>query len=272
MAHASLVDTETVAARVSARRLQARLKALGFAALVLAVWVWSAAGTGFRPDNLIAGIPQMADLVGRMLPPDLAILRSIAGPLLETVQIALLGTTLPILIALPLAVLAAWNTTPWAPLGQAVRVVLATLRTVPELVWAMLLVSAIGLGPFPGVLALTLHAIGGMGKFYYEAIETVRSETVEALEASGAGKLRVLLFGILPSALPQMLSTTLLYWEFNNRSSTILGIVGAGGIGVVLLHALQDFRYEKLLTCLIVIVLLLMVLDRISGYLRSKVI
>ncbi|MCP1676447.1 phosphonate transport system permease protein [Natronocella acetinitrilica] len=272
MARVSPLNAEIVGRSVADRRLKARLKACGIGAVVLAIWLWSAAGTGFRPDNLIAGIPQMADLIGRMLPPDLSILRSLAGPLLETVQMALLGTTLPIFIALPLAVLAAWNTTPWPALGQAIRVVLATLRTVPELVWAMLLVSAIGLGPFPGVLALTLHAIGGMGKFYYEAIETVRSETVEALEASGAGKLRVLLFGILPSALPQMMSTTLLYWEFNNRSSTILGIVGAGGIGVVLLHALQDFRYEKLLTCLIVIVLLLMILDRISGYLRSKVI
>src|SRR3546814_840156 len=182
---------------------------------------------------------------------------------------ALLGTTIPILVVLPLAFLSAVNTTPHPAVSVVSRILVGTLRTVPELVWAMLLVSAVGLGPFPGVLALTLHTTGGLGKFYYEAIEAVDPGVMEAMEAAGASRIMVIWFGVLPNALPIMMSTTLFYWEYNNRASTVLGLVGAGGIGLALTHALQDFRYPEVTTCLILIVLILIVIDRISAFLRG---
>jgi phosphonate transport system permease protein len=152
------------------------------------------------------------------------------------------------------------------------RILIGSLRTVPELVWAMILVTAVGLGPFPGVIALTLHTIGGLGKFYYEAIESSSPGLIEAMQATGASRFKVIWFGVLPNVLPVMMSSTLFYWEYNNRASTVLGLVGAGGIGLALTHAMSDFRYREAVTCLILIVLILVVIDRFSAWLRSRII
>ena len=185
---------------------------------------------------------------------------------------ALLGTTIPIFIAIPLAWLTATNIAPDPVLGNVIRLVLHTLRTVPELLWAMLLVTAVGLGTFPGTMALILHSTGSMGKFFYETIEAVDPGAIEAMEATGANRFKVIMFGIMPTVLPNYMSIVLLYWEFNNRAATILGLVGAGGIGLTLTHAIQDFEYQEAVTCLIAIVIILTVIDRISAYLRKKVI
>lgn len=234
--------------------------------------IWAAWGTEFNLWKLAAGMPAFFDLMGRMLPPDLEVLPDLAGPMIETLEMALLGTTIPIFFALPLAFLSAINTTPHPFVSVIVRTLIGALRTVPELIWAMVLVTAVGLGPFPGVIALTLHSIGGLGKFYYEAIEATDPGVVEAMQTTGAGRVKVILYGILPNVLPIMMSSTLYYWEYNNRASTVLGLVGAGGIGLALTHALQDFRYPEVMTCLILIVLILVVIDRISAFLRARII
>lgn len=232
--------------------------------VVLAVTLWSAWGTEFNIPKLIEGLPMIYDLGGRMLPPDFTILEDLMGPMIETLQMALLGTTIPIFFALPLAFLCAVNTTPHPMVSVIVRLLVGAFRTVPELIWAMVLVTAVGLGPFPGVLALTLHSIGGLGKFYYEAIESADPGVMEAMEATGASRFKVIWFGVMPNILPVMMSSTLFYWEYNNRASTVLGLVGAGGIGLALTHALQDFRYPEVVTCLILIVLILVVIDQIG--------
>ena len=240
--------------------------------IVAAAAFWSAWGTDFNIPKLMFGMPAMYDLGTRMMPPDLSIVPDLMNPLIETLQMALLGTTIPIFIALPLAFLAAVNTSPNLIVSAVVRVLLGALRTVPELIWAMILVTAVGLGPFPGVIALTLHSIGGLGKFYYEAIEASDKGIIEAMTANGSNRARVILYGILPNVIPVMMSSTLFYWEYNNRASTVLGLVGAGGIGLALTHALHDFRYQEVITCLILIVLILTVIDRISAYLRGRII
>ena len=173
---------------------------------------------------------------------------------------------------MPLAFLAAVNTTPTPLVSVTVRLFIGVFRTVPELIWAMVLVTAVGLGPFPGVLALVLHSIGGLGKFYYEAIESADPGVMEAMEAAGASRFKMIWYGVMPNVIPVMMSSTLFYWEYNNRASTVLGLVGAGGIGLALTQALQDFRYPEVVTCLILIVLILVVIDRISAYLRGKII
>lgn len=254
------------------RRQATRRQVLVVGAVLIGLAIWSGRGADFSIPRLVEGLPKFFELLGRMMPPDLTVLKSLMGPLLETLEMALLGTTLPIFLALPLAFLAAVNVSPHPVVSATARVVIGSLRTVPELVWAMILVTAVGLGPFPGVLALTLHSVGGLGKFYYEAIEASSPGLIEAMQATGAGRFKVIWFGVLPNVLPTMMSSTLFYWEYNNRASTVLGLVGAGGIGLALTHAMSDFRYREVVTCLILIVLVLVVIDRISAYLRAKVI
>lgn len=240
--------------------------------VVGAAAIWAAYGTEFNLAKLASGMPNFIELMGRMLPPDVDILPELVGPMIETLEMALLGTTIPIFFALPLAFLSAVNTTPHPMVSVVVRTFIGALRTVPELIWAMVLVTAVGLGPFPGVIALTLHSIGGLGKFYYEAIEATDPGVMEAMEAAGASRSRVILYGVMPNVLPLMMSSTLFYWEYNNRASTVLGLVGAGGIGLTLTHSLQDFRYTEVMTCLILIVLILVVIDRFSAFLRARII
>lgn len=259
-------------ARSLARRRADRINALLVVGAVIAVAGVSAWGTGFNVPRLLSGLPSIYKLGSRMLPPDVEILADLGKPTLETLQMALLGTTIPIFLALPLALLTAVNTAPNRALGGVARIVLHTLRTVPELLWALLLVSAVGLGTFPGVLALTLHTTGGLGKFYYEAIEAVDPRAVEAIRSTGAGRFKVIWFGIIPSCLPILMSSTLAYWDYNNRAATILGLVGAGGIGLTLTHSIQAFDYPAAVTCLIVIVAILTAIDRISAFLRARVI
>jgi phosphonate transport system permease protein len=236
------------------------------------VFLWASWGTGFNIPKLIVGIPHIYRLALRMLPPGTEILSRLVSPTIETIQMAFLGTLIPIFFVIPLSLMAALNTSPHPLIGYTTRILMNTLRSVPELIWALLLVSAVGLGPFPGVLALTLHTIGGLGKYYYEAIEAVDRNVIEAMEATGADRFKVIWFGILPTSLPVMMSSTLWYYEYNNRSSTILGLVGAGGIGLALTHAFQDFRYPEAITCLIIIVLIVTVVDRLSAYLRARII
>ena len=249
-----------------------RLKWLFILTVILALGVCAAWYTGFNIPELVKGSPHIWNLLKRMFPPDFGIVPDLYGPLIETLQMALLGTIVPIFIATPLAWLTAVNIREDHVLGNIVRLILHVLRTIPELLWAMLLVSAVGLGTFPGTLALILHSTGSMGKFFYEAIEAVDPGVIEAMEATGANRFKVIMFGIMPTVLPIYMSIVLLYWEFNNRAATILGLVGAGGIGLTMTHAIQDFEYDEAMTCLIAIVLILIIIDRISNYLRSKVI
>ena len=255
-----------------ALRTKSRLNLFLILMLIATAGLWSAWETNFNLPELVRGWHHINNLLARMFPPDLEIIENLGGPLIETLQMALLGTTIPIFIAIPLAWLTATNIAPDPVLGNVVRLVLHTLRTVPELLWAMLLVSAVGLGALPGTLALILHSTGSMGKFFYETIEAVDPGPIEAMQAAGANRFKVIMFGIMPSVLPNYMSIILLYWEFNNRAATILGLVGAGGIGLTLTHAIQDFEYQEAVTCLIAIVIILTIIDRTSAYLRRKVI
>lgn len=254
------------------RRRASRRQVLVIGAVLAGLAIWAGHGSEFNIPKLIEGLPKFWELLGRMMPPDLTVLKSLMGPLLETLEMALLGTTIPIFFALPLAFLAAVNISPHPAVSALARILIGSLRTVPELVWAMILVTAVGLGPFPGVIALTLHTVGGLGKFYYEAIESSSPGLIEAMQATGASRFKVIWFGVLPNVLPVMMSSTLFYWEYNNRASTVLGLVGAGGIGLALTHAMSDFRYREAITCLILIVLILVVIDRFSAWLRSRII
>lgn len=255
---------------------------------VLGSIVWSAAGTHFSltepftPSN----VKSVARFVHGAFPPDLSpdFLRTAFRLLVETIQISIVGTALAIVLAFPLAVLAtrrggeefsrqvsgpvAW-TLRWTAYSVA-RTVLNALRAVPELVWALIFVVAVGLGPYAGVLALAAHSTGVLGKLYAELFESVDARAVEAGRATGASELAVLLLVRIPVTLPVLLSYTLFRWECNMRAATVLGFVGAGGLGTQLVISMKLFQYNEVTTLAIVLLGLVMLVDSVGQLVRSR--
>lgn len=241
--------------------------------LLLAAWIyfWSINGTETSLVNLVSGIPHMIDFATRMFPPDTSIWDMIYRRLLETVQIALLGTTFGVLGAFSLGFLAARNFMPSKMVCYTVRGTLNAFRGVSELVYALLFVSMVGLGPFPGVLALSVHTAGALGKYFSEAVENMKPEILDAVRSTGADRLQIAFQGILPELLPEFISYSLYYFEHNIRAATVLGLVGAGGIGVELLTSIKLFKYDEVLSMLIAMLILIAVVDQLSAHLRKRV-
>jgi len=223
-----------------------------------------------RPQDLVTGVHGMADIIRRSMPPDFAQFPSTLWPTLETVDIALFGTIVGIAIAAPLAMLAAANMTPSRPLYYAARAAIGFARAVPDLVWALLFVTAVGLGPFPGGLALGVHSVGMLGRLFAETIEHMEMAPVHALEAAGARRIQVFTHGILPSLLPALLGISLYRLDENIRSSLVLGFVGAGGIGFELLTAMNLFQYREVSLLLIIIFIIVLGAERLSARLRQR--
>jgi phosphonate transport system permease protein len=242
-----------------------------FVSLVVAVAaiVWSAQGAQFSLGGLIAGIPDIADFLARLWPPDFTKLGKIVELLIETLQMAIIGTLLGALASLLLSLTAARNIAP-RPLYLASRFVLNVLRSIPELVFALMFVTAVGLGPFAGILALAIGVIGTMAKIFAEAIESIDPGPVEAMRAVGAGRAQTVVFAMLPQAMPMITSYTLMLWEGNVRHATILGLVGAGGIGLELTLAMRLYDFGYLLAIIVCIVVLVTAIDRLSAFLRAR--
>jgi phosphonate transport system permease protein len=220
---------------------QARSRGLLWGAAILGV-AWAVHGAQIEPATLVAGLPHMADFVRRMFPPNVAAAPSLIEPTLETVQMAIVGTLLAIVLAVPLGLGAARNVSPHPLLYTASRAVLNALRGINEFVFALIFVSAVGLGPFPGVLALAVHTAGMLGKFYAEAIEGVDPGPVEGLEATGANRLQMIRYAILPQVMPAVVAFNLYRFEVAVRSAMVLGLVGAGGIGFQLMTSMRLFK------------------------------
>ena len=224
-----------------------------------------------RPEDLITGAHGMADLLSRAMPPAWSEYGDILWPTLETIDLAIFGTLFGVLMALPLAVLAASNVTPARPLYYLARGVIALTRAVPDLVWALLFVTAVGLGPFPGALALSVHSIGMLGRLFSEVIEDMDFGPVEALTLTGASRLQVFTHAVVPGVLPSLLGISLYRFDENLRSSLVLGFVGAGGLGFRLLTAMNLFQYQTVSLLLIATFVLVMAAERGSALLRRQV-
>lgn len=190
--------------------------------------------------------------------------------ILQTIQIALIGTLGGVIMALPFGLLAARNTSPHPVVYQATRLILNAIRAVPELIYALLFVSAVGLGPFPGALALAFAGIGSKGKMYAEAIEAIDPQQVLAVRATGATRMQAFMYGVVPQAIPLVLSYSILSFESNVRAATILGIVGAGGLGFLLQKYMQLFQFKELMGAIILVIVTVTIIDRASDYLRKK--
>lgn len=250
-----------------------RSRALPFAALFgfLTILAQATLVVRARPQDLVTGIRGIADILGRAWPPDVAGLGKTLWPALETVDIAVFGTTVGVVIALPLAVLAAHNTTPARPLYALARSLIALARAVPDLVWALIFVTAVGLGPFPGALAISVHSVGMLGRLFAEVIEDMDMGPVEALTTTGAGRIQIFSHAVVPSVLPSLLGIALYRLDENMRSSLVLGFVGAGGIGFELLTAMNLFQYRTVSLLLLVTFVLVIAAERISAALRRWV-
>lgn len=260
--------------RVPVPPRQRRPRSLALGAAILAVLVvahvvaWRTTEMSFA--SLIDGAGGMAEFLSEAIPPDVS--WDVLGPSLEgalvTLWIGLLGTTLSIPFALLLALCAARGTAPGAGVYQAARGLLSFLRAVPDVVFALVFVTAVGLGPFPGVLALVFHNVGVMGKLWAETIEDADPGPATALRSAGAGRLQVAAHALLPSVTPQLVGLLLYRFDVNVRSSLVLGLVGAGGIGFLINQSIQLFRFDEMLTHILVVLVLIVAVDRLSALVR----
>jgi len=269
-------DVEEAAIRA---RYHATLKSGGLGGwfivlIALAVLMFGMWHLGFSINKLIAGVSSLGKFVVLMFPPDWgdnASLWRYTRALGETVAIALLGTLLAAVIALPLGFLAARNTTMSQILRFFTRRGFDTLRGVDTLVWALIWVNVVGLGPFAGVLAIAISDIGSFGKLFSEAIEASDRKPVEGILASGGSRLHAIRFGILPQVAPVLISQYLYYFESNTRSATIIGIVGAGGIGLQLSEQIRTLEWQTVCFLIIMILITVSVIDMISTRLRTAI-
>jgi phosphonate transport system permease protein len=238
---------------------------------IAAAFVWSLWSTDVSLGRLIEGAPFMLEFIRRMLPPDLSVLGQALRGALQTLQIALLGTTVAAVLAVPLALAAARNTAPrW--LFYVTRTGLNTFRAIDTLVYALFFVAAVGLGPFPGVLAVVVYTVTVLAKLYSEAIEAMDPGPVEAVQAAGATRLQVLRWGVLPQLGPEFVSFTLYRFETNIRAAAVLGFVGGGGIGFYIQTYLRLLNYPAASTVLLVLVVMVMLVDFASSRLRARLI
>ena len=280
--------------------------------LAVVVLGWSIHGAKIRPGELLDGIPQIFLTLGRMFPPDFSKItesknyflpdtlswrdllvplpladeqartrqrwwdntfpQTVIGATLETVQMALAGTFLALLVAFPVGFLAARNTTPHRFVYYGVRTFLNLVRTIPDLALGLLFVAAVGLGAFAGTLALAVHTATVLGKLLSESVENIDEGVVEAIRATGAGYTQILSFAVLPQILPDLISFTLYRLETNIRAASVLGLIGAGGIGYLMNTSFRTFQYQEAAAIVLVLIGLVMLVDYLSSRLRARVV
>jgi phosphonate transport system permease protein len=270
----------------AARRVRVeRSRNLGLGVALLVILVVTYRATEFSPGQLVRGASNMTRILVAFTHPDFEIVRPGSGGfaeglvphfVLETLAIAVLGTSLGALLAVPLSFLAAGNLMRRNPAGSAVyfltRMLMSVIRAVPTIFWGLLFVTAVGLGAFSGVLAVTIFSIGLMSKLFSEAIEAIDLGQVEALTATGASQLQVLVNGVMPQVLPYLIANLLYTFEVNVHSATILGLIGAGGIGFLFGQYIGQFLYADEAMVLIVVILVTMAIDYSSAAIRRRII
>ena len=247
---------------------------VGWLALVaFTVWCWQV----MTQDTIwafVADAPrQAADIGGRMFPPRWSYMERLWLPLWDTLNIATLGTILGVIIATPVAFLAARNTTPSALILRPIALfVIVASRSINSLIWALLLVSMVGPGLLAGVIAIALRSIGFVGKLLYEAIEETDATQVEAIEATGASPAQVLTFGIWPQVAPAFWGISVFRWDINIRESAVLGLVGAGGLGLQLQSSLNVLAWPQVTMIILVILGTVLVSEWVSARVRRAII
>jgi phosphonate transport system permease protein len=270
------VDTAQLRARypdVFDRPASARLAMPAMIVAAFAIFVYGLVDLEFSPSRFFAGLSQLGWISVMMIPPDpgssLPVYLKALG---ETLSIALLGTTLAAVFALPVSLLAARNIVPSNILRFPVRRFLDSIRGVDTLIWALVWINVVGLGPFAGVLAIAVSDFGAFGKLFSEAFEGADQKQVEGIRASGGSPLHEIRFGLLPQVLPVIAGQVLYFIESNTRSATIIGIVGAGGIGLQLAEQIRVLEWQKVSFLILMILVAVAAIDFISSKLRFAII
>ena len=236
----------------------------GVLALLAASWK----GADMRPMELFRDAGNMAQYGSSFFPPNFREWRVYLTEMVITLQIAVWGTALAVICAIPCGLLCSANIAPWW-IYQPVRRLMDAARAINEMVFAMLFVVAVGLGPFAGVLALWIHTTGILAKLFSEAVEAIDPQPVEGIRATGAGKLEEIVYGVIPQVIPLWISYSLYRFESNVRSASVVGMVGAGGIGVVLWEIIRGFYYAETCAVMIIIVVTVSLIDLVSARLRK---
>lgn len=253
-----------------------RPSAIGFVgyALGLTLIVWCFMGSGFSLEKVASAPPRFADFFDRAFPPntDPKVLTRLGWKMVETLQIAVAGAVIGVVLSIPFALLATRNLIAGVWVNQIVRTLLGFIRAVPDIAWALVFVVAVGLGPFAGMLAIAVDTIGFCGRFFADDMEGTEKGPAEALTATGARKLDVVACATIPGAMPAFISTSLFALEKAVRSSTILGLVGAGGIGIELKVGFDLFDYQTAMTVILMIAIVVIAIEQLSGWARTKII
>lgn len=235
-------------------------------------YAWSGNRAGVSPAEFVDGLPAMGHLFRRMWPPAWSYLPTMVKPMVETIQIAILGTTFGALLAMPLAGLAARNVAPNRAVFWVARIGLNAVRTLPDLLLAAILAVALGIGALPGVMALTIFSLGIIAKLSFETIEGIDPGPLEALAAVGATRAQTMWYAVVPQVLPQFVAFCLYVFEINVRVATVLGLVGAGGIGLWLYRDINLLRYRHALAIILVIFAVVSLIDYVSARLRARIV
>lgn len=228
-----------------------------------------ASGARISPATILRGLGRTWEFLADAFPPDTSRLGAVADSMLETFEIALIGTMLGVVVSLPLAVLAARNLSPHRVLHLLARSLIAFLRTIPDLLWGLVFVVTVGLGPEAGVLAIAADVAGLCGRFFADRLEDVPTQLTDALRATGATRTGVIVGGVVPSVAPSFVGISLYGLENATRSSVILGVVGAGGIGIELTTAMELLRYDEAATIIIAIFVVVLAVERASALIRQ---
>ena len=239
--------------------------------LLLAMLAASWQGADMRPLDLVRDSGNMAQYAADFFPPNFGQWRNYLQEMVVTLQIALWGTALAVVFAVPLGLLSSSNVAP-AWVRQPVRRLMDAARAINEMVFAMLFIVAVGLGPFAGVLALFVHTTGVLAKLFSEAVESIDSQPVEGIRATGANALEEIVYGIIPQVLPLWISYSLYRFESNVRSASVVGMVGAGGIGVILWEIIRGFQYAETCAVMIIIIVSVTVIDVVSARIRKALV
>ncbi len=234
--------------------------------LLLLIMIGSGINTGVSTDF---SWDQFWQIFIKMAHPDWGYASAVITPLLQTVQMSIVGTLLGTLIAIPFSLLAARNIVKNPVLRNLIRFVLGLVRSLPDLLLGALFVAIVGIGPMAGVGALTVFSFGMVSKLFYEAIETIDEGPIDALTATGANALQTIVFAVIPQVMNQFLSYFLYTLEINVRASTVLGYLGAGGVGLFLQQTMQMFRYERTAIVIIAIFIVVVLVDGLSNRLRE---
>jgi len=231
---------------------------------------WNVVSLEVNPERVARGLGRLGTVLGRAFPPDFSRGELLFSGILESIEMATLSTLFGVLLGIPVAVLAARNVVP-LPVYASGRGVITLGRTFHELIVAILFVKAVGFGPLAGMLTLTINSVGFFGKLLAEQIETIDRGQIEAVRATGAGRVAILIYAVLPQVLPRVIGLTIYQWDIHLRQSTIIGIVGAGGIGATLYNAFSRYDYDFVLAILLVIAAIVLVGEAVSALARRWV-